>query len=79
MKKLIGALIALLCLAFITVLVLRIWGITIVSLQSIVRSALTLLVLGLTIVILIILYGAFYRNDTKNYNRKVGNKAHPKL
>lgn len=78
MKKLIGVCIVLLSISFIGVLIMRIWGITIVSIDGIVNSGYTLLLLGLLIVLLIITYGAFFKNSSKDYNRNVGNNAHPK-
>lgn len=78
MKKLIGILIVLLSLSLIGILILRIWGIYIVSIDEIVKSGYTLLLLGALIVVLIIAYGAFFKNN-KGYSKEVGNKAHPKL
>lgn len=79
MKKLIGTLIILLNIALIGILILRIWGIYIVSIDEIVKSGYTLLLLGALIVILIIVYGAFFKNNSKGYDKNVGNNAHPKL
>jgi membrane-anchored glycerophosphoryl diester phosphodiesterase (GDPDase) len=79
MKKLIGTLIVLLSLSFIGILILRIWGIYIVSIDEIVKSGYTLLLLGALIVVLIVAYGAFFKNNSKGYNKEVGNNAHPKL
>ena len=79
MKKLIGALIVLLSISLIGILILRIWGIYIVSIDEIVKSGYTLLLLGGLIVVLIIAYGAFFKNNNKGYNKQVGNNAHPKL
>lgn len=79
MKKFIGALIVLLSIALIGILILRIWGIYIVSIDQIVKSGYTLLLLGALIVVLIIVYGAFFKNQSKGYNKSVGNNAHPKL
>lgn len=79
MKKFIGALIVLLSAALIGILILRIWGIYIVSIDQFVKSGYTLLLLGGLIVILIIVYGAFFKNNSKGYNKSVGNNAHPKL
>lgn len=78
MKKVIGIFIVLLSLSFITILILRIWEIYIVSIDTIVKSSLTLAVLGILIVILIVAYGAFFKKEI-NYNKNVGNRAHPKL
>lgn len=79
MKKLIGTLIVLLSLSFIGILILRIWGIYIVSIDEIVKSGYTLLLLGALIVVLIVAYGAFFKNNSKGYDKEVGNNAHPKL
>lgn len=79
MKKLIGTLIILLSIALIGILILRIWGIYIVSIDEIVKSGYTLLLLGALILILIIAYGALFKNNSKGYNKQVGNNAHPKL
>lgn len=79
MKKLIGALIILFSLAFAGILILRVWGIRIVSLPDMLRSGVTLLLVGLIALVLIIVYGSFFRNDTAAYNKKSGDRAHPKL
>jgi hypothetical protein len=79
MKKLIGTTIILLSLVFIGILVLRIWDINIVSIDQIVKSGYTLLLLGALIIILIIAYGSFFKNNARGYNKQVGNNAHPKL
>jgi len=79
MKKVIGALIVLLSISLIGILILRIWGIYIVSIDEIVKSGYTLLLLGGLLVVLVISYGAFFKNNSKGYNKKVGNNAHPKL
>lgn len=79
MKTLIGSLAALITVAFIGLLVLRIWNIEVLSLRDIARSTLTLVVLGITALLLIIIYGGFFNNNQKAYNKKVGNRAHPKL
>jgi hypothetical protein len=79
MKTLIGSLAALITLAFIGLLVLRIWNIEVLSLQEIAKSSATLVVLGVTALLLIIIYGGFFRNNQKAYDKTVGNRAHPKL
>lgn len=79
MKKIIGMLIVLLSVAFIGILILKVWGIYIVSLDSILKSGYTLLLLGALITILIIVYGAFLKNNSKGYRKEIGNNAHPKL
>lgn len=79
MKTLIGVLAAIVSLAFITILILRIWDIEIISLQTIIKSSITLVVLGVTVVILLIIYGSFFRNNEQGYNKYSGNRAHPKL
>jgi len=79
MKKLIGTFVILLSMAFIGILILRIWGIYIVSINEIVKSGYTLLLLGSLIVILIVAYGTFFKNNSKGYNKEIGNNAHPKL
>ena len=79
MKTLIGSLAALITVAFIGLLVLRIWNIEVWSMQHIVRSSVTLIVLGVTALLLIIIYGGFFKNNQKAYNKSVGNRAHPKL
>lgn len=80
MKKLIGIFIILLVICFIGIIGLRIWGISIVSLDTIIKSSLTLLLLlGILIIALAIIYGGFLKNNSKGYNAQVGNRAHPKL
>ena len=79
MKKIIGIVITLLSLTVIVVIILRIWNIEIVSIDHMLKSSTTLVLLGLAIVILSIVYGTFLRNNKQDYNQKSGNKAHPKL
>lgn len=78
MKTLIGILAALITLAFIGLLILRVWDIEILSFETIARSSVTLAIFGITSLILIVVYGAFLKNDSGNYNNKAGNRAHPK-
>ncbi|ANF52229.1 hypothetical protein A0O34_17645 [Chryseobacterium glaciei] len=78
MKKIIGIVITLLSIALIGIIILRIWNIEIISLENIIRSSATLILLGLAIVILSIVYGTFLRNNKQEYNQKTGNRAHPK-
>ncbi len=79
MKKIIGFIILLLSLAFIGIIILRVWGITIVSVDNVLRSGYTLLLLGVLIVVLILIYGAFLKSDGSKYDKNIGNNAHPKL
>ncbi|RZL44456.1 MAG: hypothetical protein EOP00_19875 [Pedobacter sp.] len=79
MKKIIGIFILLLSVAFVAIIVLKVWGIQLVSLDGILKSGYTLLLLGALIVVLILVYGAFFKNDGNKYNKKTGNNAHPKL
>lgn len=79
MKKVIGTLIVLLSISFIGILILRVWDIYIISLDKIINSGYTLGLLGAIIVVLIIAYGAFFKNNSKGYNKSLGNNAHPKL
>ncbi len=58
--------------------VLRIWGISIVSLGTLVRSGATLAVLGGLTAVLLLLYGVFFRTGRSAYDRGTGNRAHPK-
>ena len=78
LKKVIGAGIGLLFLVGCAILILRIWGIEIIDAKTLINSNLTLLVLGFMIVILIVLYGLFFKNNEKDYDRTTGNRAHPK-
>ena len=78
MKKTIGLLIVLVSIALAAVAVLRIWGIEIISLGNLVRSATTLAILGGLLVFLLICRGFFFRSNPKDYDEKMGNRAHPK-
>ena len=75
MKKLVGFLIALFSLAFIVLLILRIWNIVIFGWADILRSGLTLVLIAIAIIILIIVRFVFFRKE--NYDASKGNKAHP--
>jgi len=78
MKRIVGVIILLLSLAFIAIIILRIWGIRIISLQDIIRSSATLIAIGVAIVILVIVYGGFLKNKESGYKKNSGNRAHPK-
>ena len=65
-------------IALAAVVILRIWGIEIISLGNLVRSATTLAVLGGLLVFLLICRGFFFRDSRAGYDEKVGNRAHPK-
>lgn len=79
MKKIIGIFIVILVIAFVGILGLRIWNIEVVSLQTVIKSSATLLILGIAIVVLIISYGFYFKDNSKGYNKSVGNRAHPKV
>ncbi len=75
MKKLIGFLIALFSIAFILLLILKVWNITLIGWADILRSGVTLLLMAAAVVILLIVRFLFFRKD--NYNSEKGNRAHP--
>jgi len=79
MKKIIGIFIVILVIAFVGILGLRIWNIEVVSLQTIIKSSATLLILGIAIVVLMISYGFYFKDNSKDYDKSVGNRAHPKV
>ena len=79
MKKIIGVFIVLLVIAFLGILGLRIWNIEVVSLQTVIKSSATLLILGIAIVVLVISYGFYFKDNSKGYDKSVGNRAHPKV
>jgi hypothetical protein len=79
MKRIVGIILLLLSIALIGILILRIWDIEVVSLTTILKGTATLVLLGIAIIVLIIVYGALLRNDRRGYDRKTGNRAHPKL
>ncbi|MCH5718477.1 hypothetical protein [Niabella hibiscisoli] len=80
MKKIIGLLIVLCSIALIGIIVLRIWGIELVSTGDVLRSGATLVLLAVLTIILVIVYGVFFRDPKKGYQRPNGeNRAHPKL
>jgi len=79
MKRIVGIVLLLLSIALIGILILRIWNIEVVSLTAVLKSTTTLVLLGIAIIVFIIIYGALLRNDRRGYDRKSGNRAHPKL
>ena len=79
MKKIIGALIVILAIALTVIIILRIWGVVIVSLSFLLNGALSLFLLGGLLVILIIAYGFFFTKHHKGYDESKGNRAHPKV
>ena len=78
MKQLLGAAILLLVLALAGLLALRIWGVSLISNYTLLRSGATLAVLAATLVVLIIVWFAFFRNPAAGYDTTQGNRAHPK-
>ena len=80
MKKIIGLLIVFCSAALIGIVILRIWDIHIVSTGDLLRSGATLILLGVLTVILLIVYGLFFRNPKKGYTQHQNEgRAHPKL
>jgi len=79
MKRIVGIILMLLSIALIGILVLRIWDIQVVSLNTVLKSSATLALLSVGIIVIIIIYGALLRNERRGYDRKSGNRAHPKL
>ncbi|MCR5888217.1 hypothetical protein LRS06_10655 [Hymenobacter sp. J193] len=78
MKKLIGAAIVLLCLALATLGVLRIWGVSVISSYTLLRSGATLGVLAGALLVLIIVWFAFFPDPAAGYDAQRGNRAHPR-
>lgn len=79
MKKIIGITTLLLSITFTGILLLRIWNIHTVSLEELVKSSATLIVTGIFIIVLIVLYGAFFRKQESGYQKDKGKRARPKL
>ena len=80
MKKLIGFLIILCSVALIGIVILQIWDVSIVSTGDLLRSGATLVLLGVLTVVLLIVYGLFFRNSKKGYTgHQDEGRAHPKL
>ncbi|MCB2409237.1 hypothetical protein [Hymenobacter lucidus] len=78
MKKLLGAAILLLCLVLATLGVLRIWGVSVLSSYTLLRSGATLAVLAATTVVLIIVWFAFFSRPAAGYDQNTGHRAHPR-
>ena len=78
MKQLLGAAILLLVLALAGLLALRIWGVSLISNYTLLRSGATLAVLAATLVVAVIVRFAFFRNPAAGYDPSQGNRAHPK-
>jgi len=79
MKKLLGFSISLLGLALAALLVLRIWGIAVVSRATVLRSGATLAVIAATLLALVVVRFTFFKNPATGYDARVGNRAHPRL
>ena len=79
MKKIIWVAIILLSVALIGVIILRIWNIEIISFENLLKSSVTLLLLGVANLLLIIVYSFVLKNNNQYYNKTKGNRAHPKL
>ena len=78
MKQLVGALMLLLSAALVGLLVLRIWGVAVVSQYALLRSGATLLVLGLGLVGLIVVWFGFFTDPRAGYKVQPGRRVHPK-
>lgn len=79
MKKLLGFSISLLGLALAALLVLRIWGIAVVSGATVLRSGATLAVIAATLLALVVVRFTFFKNPATGYDARVGNRAHSRL
>ena len=78
MKNLLGAAIGLLCLALATLGALHIWGVSLLSSSTLLRSGATLGVLAAATVVLIIVWFAFFPDPAAGYDRHTGSRAHPR-
>lgn len=72
MKKIIGTLLVICSTALIAIIVMRIWGLEVVSTTTILKSGATLGSLAALCIILIIFYGLFFRDHKKGYGRRQG-------
>ena len=79
MKKIIGILIVLLSIALVTIIILRIWGVVIVSLAFLLKGALSLIILSGLLLVLIVSYGFFFKKQDAGYDTTKGNRAQPRI
>jgi hypothetical protein len=78
MKQLVGALILLLGAGLAGLLVLRIWGVTVLGHFTLLRSGATLLVLALALVALVVVWFGFFKDPRAGYDTRTGRRAHPR-
>ena len=78
MKQLLGTAILLLVLTLAVLLGLHIWGLDFINKYTLLRSGTTLALLAATLVVLVIVRFAFFRNPAAGYDASQGNRAHPK-
>jgi len=79
MKKIIGIAIVLLSMTLIGIIILRIWNIEIISLENLIKSSTTLVLIGIANFLLLFVYVFLLKNSSHDYNKTKGNSAHPKL
>ena len=77
MKKLIGVFVFLLVLAFTILLVLSIWGVNPFSWLAISKTALTILIVCIGILVLYVIGYLFFKNGKKGYDTTKDDEAHP--
>ncbi len=78
MKQLIGIITALVGVLLIALVILQIWDIHIISWHNVLRSGITLALVGVIFVFLLIVYYNFFRDERQGYDMTKGYKAHPK-
>ena len=78
MKQLVGVGILLLGAGLAGLLVLRIWGVPVLSQHTLLRSGATLLVLAAAFVGLVVVWFGFFKDPRAGYDVRVGHRAHPK-
>lgn len=78
MRQVLGAAISLLGLALATLLGLRIWGISVLSGATLLRSGATLAIVAGALVGVLVVRFTFFRNPATGYDTRAGNRAHPK-
>jgi hypothetical protein len=78
MKQLIGALILLLGAGLAGLLVLRIWGVLVLSEYALLRSGATLLVLAMAFVGLLVVWFGFFKDPRAGYDTRSGRRAQPR-
>lgn len=78
MKYIIGTIVVLIVLSIGAYFLADLWGYTLITFEALKKSAITVMIVGTVLILLLILVPFFFKNNTKGYDEKHQGIAQPK-